>query len=246
MHACKLFGSSLIYFNLLLSIMAQCRVQSLKDEEAYTALIKAHLEDPRKTTQSWKCSDLDFVVGKHVEFLCGVAFTGCTINETILTKCMRDMFPGAQECKDMSKKLAEALSYCRAKKKPSSFSTGCKLDKAVMQVIDAIKTGSGDSQEQSPTPSLAASPAPSTPPRSEGDAAKALKKLQEAFGEEIASSGTAAASKGNAISLVDSPISIASSEDIFESPGPVPVATAPSSSSVVAKMPIQVSLVIGS
>ena len=72
--------------------MAQSRVQSLKDEKAYTALIKAHLEDPKHTTKHWNSSDLDFVVGHYVQFLCGVAHTGCSINETILAKCLRDMF----------------------------------------------------------------------------------------------------------------------------------------------------------
>jgi hypothetical protein len=212
--------------------MAQSRVQSLKDEEAYRALIKAHLQDPRKTTQHWNSSDLDFVVGHHVQFLCGIALTGCSINETILTKCMRDMFPGAQECKDLAKKLAEALSYCRSKTKPGRMSSGSKTPAAVLQVLAAIRTSSGE-RERSPTPSPAAySTAPSTPPRSDGDASRALKMLQEAFGEEATMpiSATAAPSKGQAISLDDSPVSVASSFTELFANSPPPVTSAPSSS----------------
>ena len=100
---------------LHLVLMAQSRVQSFKDEEAYKALIKAHLTDPSKTSLNWKSSDLDLVVGHHVQFLCGVAHTGCNINETLLARCLRDMFASStQECKEFAKKLAEALSYCRA------------------------------------------------------------------------------------------------------------------------------------
>jgi hypothetical protein len=220
-----------VWLKLELSIMAQSRVQSLKDEEAYKALIKAHLEDPRKTTKHWNSSDLDFVVGHYVQFLCGVALTGCSINETMLTKCMRDMFPGAQECKDLAKKLAEALSHCRYKAKPSRMSSGSKLSAAVMQVIAAMRTGSGEIEE-SPTPSTVASPAPSTPPRSDGDASRALKMLQEAFGEEATMpiSATAAPSKGQAISLDDSPVSVASSFTELFANSPPPVTSAPSSS----------------
>jgi len=208
--------------------MAQSRVQSLKDEEAYRALIKAHLQDPRKTTQIWNCSDLDYVVSQHVKFLCGIAFTGCSINETILTKCMRDMFPGAQECKDLAKKLAEALSYCRSK--GVRMSSGSKTQAAVMQVIAAIRTGSGEIEESPPSP--VTSPAPSTPPRSDGDASRALKMLQEAFGEEATMpiSATAAPSKGQAISLDDSPVSVASSFTELFANSPPPVTSAPSSS----------------
>ena len=210
--------------------MAQSRVQSLKDEEAYRALIKAHLQDPRKTTQIWNCSDLDYVVSQHVKFLCGIAFTGCSINETILTKCMRDMFPGAQECKDLAKKLAEALSHCRYKAKPGRMSSGSKTPAAVMQVIAAIRTGSGEIEESPPSP--VTSPAPSTPPRSDGDASRALKMLQEAFGEEATMpiSATAAPSKGQAISLDDSPVSVASSFTELFANSPPPVTSAPSSS----------------
>ena len=37
---------------------------------------------------------------------------------------LRDMFAGAQECKDLAKELAETLSYCRCKTKPGRMSSG--------------------------------------------------------------------------------------------------------------------------
>ena len=200
--------------------MAQSRVQSLKDEDTYKALIKTHLQDPRHTTKHWNSSDLDFVVGHHVKFLCAVALTGCSLNETILTKCLRDMFASSrQECQDFAHKLAEALSYCRSKAKPGRVTSGAKTNAAVKEMIAAIKTGHGD-KELSPSPqhqpsSVAAQSDVveicSTPPRKQlngddDDVSQAFKMLQEAFTEE---SSAAAPSKPSR--LMDSPVSIASS-----------------------------------
>lgn len=200
--------------------MAQSRVQSLKDEDTYKALIKTHLQDPRHTTKHWNSSDLDFVVGHHVKFLCAVALTGCSLNETILTKCLRDMFASSrQECQDCAHKLAEALSYCRSKAKPGRVTSGAKTNAAVKEVIAAIKSGHGD-KELSPSPqhqpsSVAAQSDVveicSTPPRKQlngddDDVSQAFKMLQEAFTEE---SSAAAPSKPSR--LMDSPVSIASS-----------------------------------
>ena len=200
--------------------MAQSRVQSLKDEDTYKALIKTHLQDPRHTTKHWNSSDLDFVIGHHVKFLCAVALTGCSLNETILTKCLRDMFASSrQECQDFAHKLAEALSYCRSKAKPGRVTSGAKTNAAVKEMIAAIKTGHGD-KELSPSPqhqpsSVAAQSDVveicSTPPRKQlngddDDVSQAFKMLQEAFTEE---SSAAAPSKPSR--LMDSPVSIASS-----------------------------------
>ena len=200
--------------------MAQSRVQSLKDEETYKALIKTHLQDPRHTTKHWNSSDLDFVVGHHVKFLCAVALTGYSLSETILTKCLRDMFASSrQECQDFAHKLAEALSYCRSKAKPGRVTSGAKTNVAVKEVIAAIKTGLGD-KELSPSPQPQPSSAAvqpdvveicSTPPRKQlngddDDVCQALKMLQEAFTEEISAAAPSKPSR-----LMDSPVSIASS-----------------------------------
>ena len=112
--------------------MAQSRAHSLKDEEPYKALIKTHLPDPRTTTKHWNSSDLDMVVGHYVKFLCAVALTGCTVNETILTKCLRELYASHAQCNDLAKKMAEALSYCREKSK--RISSGAKTGAAVLHL----------------------------------------------------------------------------------------------------------------
>ena len=73
--------------HFVFAVMSLQRITSLKDEETYTSLIKLHIEDPKRSTMHWTNSDMDFVVGHHVGFLCGVAQTGCSINETVLAKC---------------------------------------------------------------------------------------------------------------------------------------------------------------
>ena len=247
---CSSYKSCLVLHFVL---MASSRVQSLKDEKAYMALIKAHLQEPSKTTLQWKCSDLDVVVGHHVHFLCGVAHLGCSINETLLTKCLRDMFASStQECKEFAKKLAEALSYCRAKAKPGQCSSGVKTHAAVLQVIGAVRTAKGEVDKgKSPSPSPSpASPSPSptsaaaveaeesevevvgTPPRKSGPEL-ALENLMKAFADDISE---AAPSKPKA--LDDSPISIASS-----AASPPQVSTA--SSSTLQFLPLQVFLCNG-
>ena len=225
--------------------MAQSRIISLKDEETYKALIKSHLSDPKHTTKHWRTGDLDVVVHHHVEFLRKVAMTGCKINETILQKCLKDMFASTgQECKEFAKKLAEALSYCRSKRK--GLSTGAKLHASVLEVVNAINTfqnGAEDSPRSSPSP-----PAPSeedfvsgedlveidTPPRRKtgSDGLDALMELRKAFGEE---DSNARASLGLINVDPDSPMSIASSAS-----SPIPkMSTAASSSSWMPALPIQ-------
>ena len=57
--------------------MAQHRLVTLKDEEAYKALLKAHFkEEPSHSTKVWQSSDMDLVVSHFSGFLSAVALTG--------------------------------------------------------------------------------------------------------------------------------------------------------------------------
>ena len=218
--------------------MSVPRVQSLKDEETYTTLIKSHLGDPKRTTQHWKSSDLDLVASHYVSFLCGIARTGCSINETMLTKCLKDMYAGSQECKDMAKKLAETLSHCRNKAKPGRMSTGTKTPKPVLEIIDAIKNGSNEKPVAKSASSQSIEdepPAPQTPVKNdESDAMTSLQMLQDAFGVEAAAPAPAKAASSKTIDLSGSPISVASDDT------PVRASMPSSSSSGVAQLPLQV------
>ncbi len=70
--------------------MAQHRLVTLKDEEVYKALLKAHVkEEPSHSTKVWQSSDMDLVVSHFSGFLSAVALTGQRINETVLAKCLR-------------------------------------------------------------------------------------------------------------------------------------------------------------
>ena len=161
----KLLDKLKLHF--LFAVMSLQRITSLKDEETQMFLIKLHLEDPKRSTKHWTNSDMDFVVGHHVGFLCGVALTGCSINETVFAKCLKDLFACSfQECKDFAKKLAQALSHCRAKTKPGRMSSGLRQEAGVLRVIAAIKGAGGSSGSLSAASDSQQpeSPAPSTPP----------------------------------------------------------------------------------
>ena len=165
------------------------RVSTAQDEDTYKVLIKLHIEDPYRSTNHWMIPDLDLVVQHHVEFLCGVAKTGCTINEKIFTKCLKDVFAcGPQMCTDFAKKLAQALSHCRWKMKPGRMSTGKKTDPFVMRVIKAfnISAGSAESLGDSISGSVESQgDPPRTPPKTKPQsAADALVLLQDAFGTQ--------------------------------------------------------------
>ena len=120
------------------------KIQALKIAEIYKELIKTHLKDPRHTTLHWNCVDLGRVTSHHEKFLCEVARKGCSIHVGVFAKCIHDHFKcSSSEAQSFAQKLASALSFCRAKSKPSRNFTGVKTSSAVNAVITAIK-GSRD------------------------------------------------------------------------------------------------------
>ena len=139
----KLLDKLKLHF--LFAVMSLQRITSLKDEEAYTSLIKLYLEDPKRSTMHWTNSDMDFVVGHHAGFLWSVAQTGCSLNETVLAEHLKDMFAcSIVECKDFAGKLAQALFHCRTKTKPGRIYSGLRQEAGVLQVIATIKGAGGD------------------------------------------------------------------------------------------------------
>ena len=84
------------------------------------------------------------VTAHHEKFLCEVARKGCSIHVGLFAKCVHYQFRcSASEAQSSAQKLASALSFCRAKSKPSRNFTGVKTSSAVNAVIIAIK-GSRD------------------------------------------------------------------------------------------------------
>ena len=177
------------------------RCPALASEKMYKNFIKLHLNDPGHTSSTWKTTDLVVVVVHHEKFLCEVARTGhAGIHVAVFTKCLQRHFPSSRCNIHFAQKLADALAFCRAKGKPSrryrskTILTGeitSKTASAVKAVINAIK-GSilASSEEGEAVEDL---DAPSSPLLLEeedapgdmvaGDAAAALQRLQEAFGE---------------------------------------------------------------
>jgi hypothetical protein len=215
------------------------RVRSLKDVEVYITLIKLSLpEDPKHTTKNWRSADLEFVVGHFENFLTGVAQTGLCINTKVLTKCLRQQFASShQECKEFAHKMQMALAFCRAKSKPGRFTSGKKTSTPVLNLMSAIsKRAQLHEADVSDSSSLVdleepVLEEPATPPTKKGqgacddDALAALRKLQEAFGEEHIST-TACSST---VLEPPSPMSIASSS-CFGSPLVVKMSSGASSS----------------
>lgn len=192
--------------------MANSRVKSLRDETVYMELIKKHLEDPGHTTRHWNQMDLDMVADKYQDFLCSIAQTGCKINVTMFTKCLRSHFPSsATMCKSFAQKLATALSQCRSKCKPGRTSSGSKTSHAVLAIMEAIGKDRVDEVASSSDDECTAM-LPATPPRKgkqmHSEALNALRMLEEAFGESAAS---LSACSSRADIVPDSPISVASS-----------------------------------
>ena len=192
------------------------RVTSLKEPYVYNSLIKLHLpEDPKHSTKLWNCSNLEFVVRRYEKFLIGVASTGCSINETVLTKCLTKAFANsAHECNDFAKKMGTVLSFCREKCKAGRCSTGSKTSAAVWNVMEAIKEKKGCLGDGADVPDTA-SPVDleglATPPKQGAcgdDALAALIELQKAFGEEPVSD---AACSSITVLVPPSPISVGSS-----------------------------------
>ena len=190
--------------------MAASRVKSLKDECLYKQLIKMHLEDPSHTTRKWNHMDMDKLAENYQEFLCCIAQTGCKINVTIFTKCLRNHFESSPPmCKSFAQKMADVLSECRSKCKPGRVSSGSKTNRAVLAIMGAIGKDSVDEVPGSSEDECAVM-LPGTPPRKEkhSEAANALRMLEEAFGADAASR-TACSSRSELVP--DSPISVASS-----------------------------------
>ena len=107
-------------------------------------LIKTHLKDPRHTTLHWNCVDMAVVVAHHEKFLCDVARKGFCIHVQVFAKCITNHFrSSSSEAQSFARKLASALSFCRAKTKCSRNYTGVKTSSAVHAVIMAIR-GSRD------------------------------------------------------------------------------------------------------
>ncbi len=171
------------------------RCRALASEKMYKNLIKLHLNDPGHTSLTWNTTDLAVVVVHHEKFLCEVARTGHPgINVNMLTKCLQRHFNSRCNC-GFAQKLADALAFCRAKGKPSRTCIAKRLLRgkitsktasAVKAVISAINgsilasSAEGEAVEDVDAPSMRS---PLAPGDMVGDAAAALQRLQEAFGE---------------------------------------------------------------
>ena len=215
------------------------RCKALQDESVYGELIKRYLTDPKECTLHWHTLDLDVVAGHYEKFLCAFAGTGCKVHVALFTKCLHDSFQSnVAECKAFAQKMADVLSYCRNKGKPSRRHSDVRTAKAVIAIMDAIKAAKGGSTDEILSSSDEVDlceEAPATPPVKGTDgcgASQALKKLQEAWGDCPPVSSTACGSTSNYVP--DSPISVASS-GVAASPVPTP-----SSSPHVPDKPAQV------
>ena len=168
----------------------------LKSEKMYMNLIKLHLKDPGYTRSLyWNSADLAVVVVHHEKFLCEVARTGHPgIHVGMLTKCLMRHFES--RCNgDFARKMADALAFCRVKGKPSRTRRAKRLlhgkitpktASAVKAVISAIygslaSSAEGEAVEDVDAPSMRSPLAPAGD--MVGDAAAALQRLKEAFGE---------------------------------------------------------------
>ena len=167
--------------------------KALASEKMYMNLVKLHLNDPGHTLY-WNTTDLAVVIVHHEKFLCEVARTGHPgIQVHTLTKCLHMHF-NSRRSRRFAQKLADALAFCRAKGKPSR---SCRSDRllhgkitsktasAVKAVISAINdesilASSEEGEEDVDAPSMRS---PLAPGDMVGDAAAALQRLQEAFGE---------------------------------------------------------------
>ena len=168
-------------------------------------LIKLHLNEPGHNSLNWNTNDLAVVTQHHEKFLCGVARTGFNgINVAMLGKCLVMHFNKCRNnggcCWDFAQKLADALAFCRAEGKPSRSCKGkpsrllhgkitSKTASAVKAVISAINESIlASSIEACEALEDADDAPPMRSPLAPGDmvgddAAAALQRLQEAFGE---------------------------------------------------------------
>jgi hypothetical protein len=173
----------------------KCR--ALASEKMYKNLIKLHLNDPGHTSAlNWNTTDLALVAAHHEKFLCEVGRTGCSIHVKMLAKCLFEHL-NCRDCKGFASKLSDALAFCRANGKPTPKNGTSKriltgvitpnTASAVKAVISAINGSSilasseeGEAVEDVDAPSMRS---PLAPGDIVGDAAAALQRLQEAFGE---------------------------------------------------------------
>ena len=171
------------------------KVKALSCEKMYKNLIRMHLPDDTMLIPSKRNpTDLAMVAAHNEKFLCEVGRTGCKINVTMLTKCLHEHF-NCRRGHSFAIKLADALAFCRAKGKPcirfrsKRILTGeitPKTASAVKAVISAINgsilasSEEGEAVEDVDAPSMRS---PLAPGDMVGDAAAALQRLQEAFGE---------------------------------------------------------------
>ena len=236
----QVLATACFWFALLLVMAGQYkRIPSLKDESIYDELIKLHLEDPEQCTLHWNTLDFDVVAAHYQKFLCGVASHGCSIHVAIFTKRLADFFKGSSSCKKFAQKMGDVLSYCRAKTKGCKRMSGARQSKAVLAIMDAIKAAKagGDADVASSSDVEFVEAAPSTPPKpTEDGALKALKKLQEVWGDvDPPVSATACSSSSKDFYVPDSPLSVVSSVAAS------PVHEPPSAASVYApEKPVQV------
>jgi len=172
------------------------RCRALANEMMYKNLIKLHLNDPkpRRAMRRWNITNLALVTLHHEKFLCEVARTGCCIHVEMLTKCIHEHF-NSRRARAFARKLADALAFCRAKGKPSRRKRGgqiiltgkitSKTSSAVKAVINAMIDGSeeGEAAEDLDAPSSPLLLEEEDGDMVAGDAAAALQRLQEAFGE---------------------------------------------------------------
>ena len=91
-------------------------------------------------------------MASHKNFLCSVATQGGKLSAPILTATLKDFFQTPKpELISFSKKMAEAISYCRLNKK--SFFNGKKTSEQVAAVINAFpKTGSSEDLDMDSSP----------------------------------------------------------------------------------------------
>ena len=128
-------ASAFIYFEAMAP-----KIQALKHADIYMELIKTHLKDPRHTTLHWNCVDMAVVVAHHEKFLCDVAMKGVCIHVQVFAKCLTNHFRlASSEARSFARKLASALSFCRAKTKKGRNYTGVNTSSAVHAVIMAIR-----------------------------------------------------------------------------------------------------------
>ena len=176
----------------------------LASEKMYMNLIKLHLNDRYTRSLYWNTTDLAVVVVHHEKFLCEVARTGHPgIHVGMLAKCLLRQFQNHGCNLAFACKMADALAFCRAKGKPSRTRRAKRLlhgkitpktasaVKAVISAINGSILASSEEGEAVVDVDALSMRSPLAPGDMVGDAAAALQRLQEAFGE---SQGSATAS----------------------------------------------------